>query len=119
MVGRDVRCLCNAVGRFGSGRGHLGRALAQQFKRLGWWRFLWGRRRRRRGWRLVAPKPARSASIAEVHILQGLFDAEVFQVLDRGLEIVPLFAGDPQLIALDRRLHLDLASLNLLDELFR
>src|SRR5260221_4526888 len=49
--------------------------------------------------------------VAEIHILQRLLDLERAQKRDGVLQIVALFAGDPQFVALDRGLDLELAFL--------
>ena len=43
-------------------------------------------------------------------VLKLELDAEIpaFQQLDDRLQVVPVFAGHPDLFSLDRRLHLDL-----------
>jgi hypothetical protein len=55
-------------------------------------------------------------SIAKVHVLQWLVDLEALDQIDYFLQIVPLLAGDAQLIALDRRLHFHFCALDLLDD---
>src|SRR6185437_17082418 len=46
------------------------------------------------------------ASIAEVVELQRDLDLRTAQQLNRGLQLISLFADDPHLVALDARLHL-------------
>ena len=58
-----------------------------------------------------------SALIAKIEVLQGLLDLQAAGDGDRRLQIVALFAGDAQLVALDRHLHLELAVLDLADQL--
>ena len=60
--------------------------------------------------RLVEPDDLKlpTASVAEIQILQRLPNLEPAHQLDGGLQIIALLAGDPQLVALDRGLHLEL-----------
>src|SRR5579883_427957 len=63
----------------------------------------------------IKPHPL-IGSIAEVDVLQRLLELERAQALDRGLQVVALLAGDAQLVALNRRLHFELAVLDLAHE---
>src|SRR5690606_660933 len=56
-------------------------------------------------------------SIAEVRELERQIELALLEELNHLLQVVALLAGDPHLIALDRRLHLDLRFLDELDDL--
>src|SRR5258705_5432580 len=58
-------------------------------------------------------------SVAEVHELHGDVQVLAAQELHDGLQVVALLAGDPHLLALDRRLDLELRLLHQLDDLAR
>jgi len=55
--------------------------------------------------------------IAEIKILERLFDFQTAGDGDCRLQVVALFAADPQLFALDRHLDLELAVLEFADQL--
>src|SRR3546814_5870676 len=59
---------------------------------------------------------SRSALVAEVLVLQRLLDLQALYKGNGVLQIVALLAGDAQAVALDRRLHLQLAALQLLHD---
>ena len=59
---------------------------------------------------------AAAASVAEIHILQRLLELQPAYQRDRLLQIVALLARDPELVALDRSLHLELAVLDRADD---
>src|SRR5689334_10608130 len=61
--------------------------------------------------------PPAFALVAEIYVLQRLLDVHPAGDGDRGLQIVPLFAGDAQLVSLDRYLNLELAVLDFPDQL--
>ena len=58
-----------------------------------------------------------NALVAEIQILQGLVDLEAAHQSDRRLQIITLLAGHAQLVTLDRDLDLELAVLDLADQL--
>src|SRR6266446_6953130 len=55
--------------------------------------------------------------VPKIEILQRLLDFQVASNSNRALKVVPLFAGDAQLVTLDRYLHPELAVLDLTDQL--
>src|SRR5579862_7279947 len=62
-------------------------------------------------------RPIRPASVPEIHELQRLLELEGADARHDGLQVIALLAGDAELIALDRGLHLELAVLDGLHEL--
>src|SRR5262249_33535400 len=67
--------------------------------------------------RFIMPRSVSILSVAEIHILQRLLDLHRLDEGDRFLQVVALLAGDAQFVALDRDLDLELAVLQLLDDL--
>ncbi len=58
-------------------------------------------------------------SIPEIDEIEWQLDIELLDQRNGGLQVVALLAGDTQFITLDRHLHLDLAGLDILDQLAR
>src|SRR6516225_7552143 len=73
------------------------------------------------GWRDQARAPTAGVKclFAEIDVLQRLLDLQAAGDGDRGLQIVALFAGDAQLVALNRNLYFQLGVLELSDQLPR
>src|SRR6266850_4619708 len=67
--------------------------------------------------RAIKPRGGWAGLFAKIQILQRLLDLQAANHGDRRLKIVALLAGYPQLVALDRHLHLELAVLDLADQL--